>query len=313
MKSKSAYIQYFVIALLLSLIACGSSDDPSPNEIPKYNLVTPAYKYSITNWDDGWISTIKTDWVEVVKGNIKVLLHYPQAATSIGGDPQPIVNNAWDILVAPRYSNLSGYAVVSPSLDYERAYLGSGTVKENTTGQNVFVALFKKGSSGWIEFIAPNKNTFIAQFGLDPSTIDWSTNSEVWNPLRAMVNYNRFAVDAADIMSTGKWSNNFGANTFYYSMYTGLSTGMSTYSSTEEFTFTGDNTYHWEILATNSAGGSTTFAQAKSNGTFNLTDNWNINFSNIENTQRKYAVWYAAVKNGRILFIGGTPYNWTGQ
>lgn len=313
MKNKSTYIQYLIVALFFSLIACGSSDDPSPNEVQDYDLVTPSYKYSVTTWDNGWTSTIKTDWVEVVNGNIKVLLHYPQTATSIGGDPQPIMNNAWDILVAPRYSNLTGYAVVSPSLDYERAYLGSGTVKDNTSGQTVFVALFKKGSSGWIEFITPDRNTFKTQFGFDPATIDWSTNSEVWNPLRAMANYNRFAVDAGDIKSTGKWSNNFGANTFYYSMYTGLSTGMSTYNSTEEFTFMSGNTYHWEILATNSAGGSTNFAQAKSNGTYSLPDNWNISFSNIEGTQRNYQVWYAAIKGGRILFINGAPYNWTGQ
>ena len=34
----------------------------------------------LPNFDDGWNSTAKEDWVEVIKGNLKVVLHYPNKA-----------------------------------------------------------------------------------------------------------------------------------------------------------------------------------------------------------------------------------------
>lgn len=296
------------LSLLITTASCSKKDHGDNTEVR-----TPTYQFTTTNWDDGWVSNVKDNWAEVTKGTIKVLLHYPQSGTDISADPGPYFTNAWNLLSASRYSNVTGFTVVSPSLDYERAYMGFATAKENASGQTVFVALFKKGSSGWIEFITPDKNTFVAQFGLDPATVTWSTSSNVWNPFRVMANYNRFAVAGTDVESTGKWTNNFGSNTFYYSLYTGLSTGISSYSSTEEFVFTGGTGYNWQVLAANSAGGSTSFAQAKSSGSWALTDNWNMNFSNIENTARTYAVWFAAIKDGRILFINGSPYSWVGK
>lgn len=293
--------------ICLSLTACSKGGGNSGGDTIK----TPARQFTTTNWNDGWTSNVRTNWVEVVKGSVTVLLHYPQTSTSIGGDPEPIVNNAWNILVAPRYSNLRNYRVASPSLDYERACIGYGNVTD-AGNREVFVLLFKKGNSGWIEFITPDKNTFIAQFGLDPATVDWSTSSNVWGPLRIMANYNRFAVAQTDLDQTGKWSNNFANNTYYYNMYTGLG-GMTSYNSQEDFTFTGNLKYDWKLLVTNSGNGATTFTPVNSSGRFQLTDNWNILFSNIEGQPRNYPVWFAAVKNGRILFVNGNPFNWTGR
>ncbi len=292
--------------ICLSLTACSKSDNKGADTVK-----TPAYQFTTTNWNDGWTSNVRANWAEVVKGNITVLLHYPQAATQIGGDPTPIVNNAWDILVAPRYSNLRNYRVASPSLDYERAYIGYGNVTD-ANNREVFVLLFKKGNSGWIEFITPDKNTFTAQFGLDPATVDWSTSSSVWGPLRVMANYNRFAVASTDLDQTGRWSNNFANNTYYYNMYTGLG-GMSSYNSQEDFTFTGSSKYNWKLLVTNSNNGSTNFTTVNSSGRFQLTDNWNATFSDIEGRPKSYPVWFAAVKNGRVLFIDGNPFNWVGR
>src|SRR5205085_5230751 len=36
------------------------------------------FAFSTTNFDDGWVSTVHEDWVEVTKGSMKVLLHYPK-------------------------------------------------------------------------------------------------------------------------------------------------------------------------------------------------------------------------------------------
>ncbi|WP_316829250.1 hypothetical protein [Pedobacter aquatilis] len=301
------------LPVLFAFCSCKKSDASPNEENTSYEVRKPTYQFNTTNWDDGWVSQIKDNWVEVNKGSVKVILHYPQASTSIMADPEPYVNNAWDILVAKRYSNLTGYKVVSPSLDYERAYLGYGTAVDNATGKSVFLALFKKGNSGWIEMISPDKNAFVSQFGVDPATITWSSTGNIWNSMRAMSNYNRFAVAVTDIEKTGEWSNNFGSNTYYYSMYTGLGVGMSSYSSMEKFFFTGSNTYQWQIFAANSSGGVTNTVQAKSAGNFNLPNNWSTNFSNIEGSARTYLIWFAATKDGRILFINGNPFTWVGK
>lgn len=310
---KKTILATMAAAIQLASVACSKSNNEAPDNATNFEPKTPVYQYYTTNWDDGWVSTIKTDWVEVTKGSTRVLLHYPQAQTIIAADPAPLVNNAWDILVAPRYSNLKNYKVVSPSLDYERAYLGFGTVTENASGKTVFVGLFRKGNSGWIEFITADKNAFIQQFGVDPETINWSTTTDVWAKMRVMSNYNRFAVAPNDIAQTGKWTNNFGSNTYYYSMYTGLGVGMSSYSATEEFTFTGADTYQWQLFVANSGGGASNMVKVKSSGKHNLPDNWSLHFSDIEGKAVTYPVWFAAVKNGRVFFINGNPFSWVGK
>lgn len=47
------------------------------------------YAFTTTNFDDGWTSTVQENWVEVTKGTIKVLLHYPKEGTIFPADPDP--------------------------------------------------------------------------------------------------------------------------------------------------------------------------------------------------------------------------------
>ena len=84
-----------------------ASNTPSSPSSPPAGA--SGYRFSTTNFDDGWTSVAKEDWVEATKGNIKVILHYPKEGTRIPADPDPFINNAWNILVAPRYSNLRNY------------------------------------------------------------------------------------------------------------------------------------------------------------------------------------------------------------
>ena len=108
----------------------------APVNPPSNNIVSD--KFTTTNFDDGWVGVAKSDWVEVTKGQVRVLLHYPKAGTDIPGDPEPRTVNAWNILVAPRYSNLKGFKTVSPSLDFQRSYLGAGFLTDNATGRPVY-------------------------------------------------------------------------------------------------------------------------------------------------------------------------------
>lgn len=261
---------------------------------------TVAGGFTTTNFDDGWTAVAKEDWVEVTKGAIKVLLHYPKAGTIIAADPEPHVQNAWNILVAPRYSNLRGFKVASPSLDYQRGYIGAGSVTDNQTKRDVFVSLFRK-TAGWIEIITPDKNTFVQNFGFDIDNVRWDTDSAIWEPLSKLAGYNKFGVAASDL--DGEWSDRFNSNTFYTNIYTGLSAGMSSYSSSESFTFSGGRNYRWHLVATNSAGGRTAFAQGKSAGTFKVTGPWQIYFSDIEGKPKTYNSYISYIKGNKVLWM----------
>lgn len=242
-------------------------------------VVTGQFAFNTTNFDDGWTAIEQPDWVEVTKGNIKVLLHYPKEGTIFPADPEPLTNAAWNILVAPRYSNLRNYKTAYITT-YNRPYLGMGYLTENSSGKDVFVLLFRQGETGWIEFIAPDKNSFIQQFKLDPETVQWDTDSDLMNPLSFMKTYNKFAVAASDFK--GKWTSDFSGIQQLYNVYTGDYAGMHTNQSNEEFVFGAGSTYNWKLLVVNGMVGNMKFNQVKSAGKFSILNNWQVYFSDIE-------------------------------
>ena len=276
----------------------------APANPPSNNIVSD--KFTTTNFDDGWVGVAKSDWVEVTKGQVRVLLHYPKAGTDIPGDPEPRTVNAWNILVAPRYSNLKGFKTVSPSLDFQRSYLGAGFLTDNATGRPVFVSLFQK-TGGWIEVITPDKETFVQNFGFDINNVAWDTDTGIFNPLARMGNYNKFGISTSDF--DGEWTDRFAANTFYTNIYTGLSAGMSSYSSNESFAFTGFKNYSWHLVAVNSGQGRSTFAQGKSAGTFKVLNPWQISFSNIEGKPKTYSAYFSYIKGGKVLWMRNAEYS----
>lgn len=259
------------------------------------------YAYTTTSFDDGWVATEKEDWVQLTKGNINVLLHYAKEGTTIAADPEPHITNAWNILVAPRYSNLKNFKVASPSLDPQRAYLGAGDITENKTGKQVYVALFRKGSSGWVEFIAPDKNTFVKEFGADVDDIGWDASSNIWNPLLKMFNYNKFAVSAGDL--PGNWKSSSGAGIEYYNVYTGNNLGLASASSTTEFIFQQDGTYTSIYKGVDGFNGNNRYAGEKCNGKA-IVSNWQIQLTNRFNgATETFTSQFEAVKGGRILHM----------
>jgi hypothetical protein len=72
------------------------------------NAAWNGFSFTTTNFDDGWTSTIQDDWVQVSKGNIKVLIHYPnKKADTYNSVLLDGLQNAWNILVAPKYNRIS--------------------------------------------------------------------------------------------------------------------------------------------------------------------------------------------------------------
>jgi hypothetical protein len=257
-----------------------------------------SFKFNTSNFDDGWTSTEQEDWVEVVKGQIKVLIHYPKAGTIFPADPEPLTNAAWDILVAPRYGNLKNYKTAYIQTN-NRPYLGMGYATERASGKEVFVLLFRQGDTGWLEFIAPDKNSFIQQYKFDPEAIKWDSESDLLKPLVQMVNYNKFAIAASDF--SGTWTNDFTGVQQLYSVYTGNYAGMNLHQSNQEFVFGAGNSYRWELLVVSGMVGSTKYANVKSAGKFSVPNNWQIHFSKIESGPKTYNAHWSCIKGARLL------------
>ena len=119
-----------------------------------------------------------------------------------------------------------------------------------------------------------------------------------------MAGYNKFAVAASDL--PGKWSNNFASNTFYVNIYTGIDV-LSTYASTETFEF-GTTGYNWDLIVTNSSGGSTDVNQSNSSGNYTVPNDWQVYFSNIEDVEKTYDAYFTCIKGARILWLQDAKY-----
>ncbi len=266
------------------------------------------FAFSTTNFDDGWTSTVQEDWVEVKKGNIKVLLHYPKEGTVFPADPEPLTNGAWNILVAPRYKNLKNYKTTYIST-YNRPYLGMGYATELASGKNVFIVFFLQDRA-WIEFITPDKNTFIQQYKFDPETIQWDSESDLMIPLANMSRYNKFAIAASDLK--GKWTSDFtGIQQMYY-VYTGQYAGMNMNQSNEEFVFYEGNTYSWKLLVVKGMVGDAKYTEVKSSGKFEVPNNWQVKFSMIETRARTYHAYWSCIKGARLLNLLDADYPGSG-
>jgi hypothetical protein len=262
--------------------------------------VSEPFAFNTTNFDDGWTATEQVDWVQVIKGNVKILIHYPREGTIFPADPEPLTNAAWNILVAPRYSNLKNYKT-SYITTFNRPYLGMGNATENSSGKQVFILLFRQGDSGWIEFVTPDKNSFIQQFKFDPEVIQWDSDTDLLKPLLQMVGYNKFAIAASDF--TGTWTSDFNGVQQMYNVYTGNYAGMNIHQSQEEFAFTGNTGYDWKLLVVSGMVGNTKYANVKFSGQFTVVNNWQIHFSKIETSAKTYHAYWSCIKGARLLHL----------
>jgi hypothetical protein len=324
------FLTLIVLASVSMLYVSCEADSGNPDDGNNEPGVFSGYKYSTTNFNDGWTSTEHDDWVETTKGNIKVILHFPKAGTVFPASPEELTNAAWNILVAPRYSELTAYKTAYVE-DFNRPYFGMGYAKETKSGNSVFVVLFRRGA-GWIEVVTPDNNTFTQEYGFNPESIRWGqiseylggyvvdnsqgvtiqANAEVFNKLDNMAAYNKFAVAASDLNYAATWRDSYSSSTFYYDYYTGSLTGISTYSSSQWFTFKSGTSYHWELVAANTGGGGTSVVTAKGDGTFKSLNDWQLYFTDISGSPKTFDVYYSAIKGGRILWMNDAQFPGSG-
>jgi len=264
----------------------------------KTQAINSGFAFNTTNFDDGWTSTVQNDWVEVTKGGSKIFIHYPRNETTFPSDPEPLTVAVWNILVAPRYSNLKNFKTAYIST-YNRPYLGMGSATENSTGRQVFIVLYRQGETGWIEFVEASKNSFIQQYKFDPETIRWDSETDLLKPLEKMASYNKFAVAASDFKGT--WTSDFTGIQQLYNIYTGNSAGMNIHQSNQTFQFGAGNTYNWSLAAVNGTVGNTKFVSVKSFGKFSVPNNWQVRFSDMEGKPKLYDVFFTCIKGARLM------------
>jgi len=266
--------------------------------------VSSGYTFTTTNFDDGWTSTVQEDWVQVTKGNIKVLIHHPKkSADAYNSVVLDGLKNAWDVLVAPRYSRASNFEF-KPITGWQAIEFAEADVVEQATGKTVHVVLFKmnysNGTGRYLEFITPNKAVFEQEFG------PYHQTTSGWEKMENIATRNKFSVAAADLK--GKWTNDFSGSLSFVNAYTGASAGTDTHASIENFQFAAGNSYTWDIGVASGYVGSIKFQSVKSSGKFTVPSNWQVSFSNIQGRVRTYDAYFSAVKGSRILWLDGKPF-----
>jgi hypothetical protein len=275
-------------------------NQPAPSTKP----LSSKFAFNTTNFDDGWIATEQADWAQVTKGNVKVLVHYPNKnADAYNSVLMDGLKNAWDILVAPRYSSGSNFEF-KPVTGWQSIEFAEADLVEMATTQTVHVVLFKMnystGDGKYMEFITPDKKTFEQEFGA------YHQESYGWEKMEKMSGYNKFAVAASDL--NGKWTNQFSGLTQYVNASTGASAGADTHSSAQNFVFGPGNTYKWDLAVASGMVGNIKFQNVKSNGKFTMPNNWQINFSDMEGKPKTYNAYFSCIRGARILWLQDTGY-----
>lgn len=256
-----------------------------------------SFKFTTTNFDDGWTSVEQDDWVQVSKGNTAVLLHYPnKEADAYNSVLRDGLQNAWNILVAPRYSNIRNFEL-KPIQSFESISFAKADATEKSSGRNVHIVLFKKhfynGSGQYLEFVTGSKADFEREFGA------YRNEEFGWDKLVNMQKYNRFAVAAGDL--AGEWTSTDFASLSYYYVSSGGFAGATATSIANSFVFANAGNYQSDHAGASGVVGNQKFSRTVYKGKY-TTDNRKITLTNRFNGATEiYDCSFTAVKNGRIL------------
>ncbi|QEC44624.1 hypothetical protein [Pseudobacter ginsenosidimutans] len=284
-------IEHFTSSI--DLIQSGSThENNSPASHNNTNAIT-------TTWDDGWISIMQENWAEVKKGNIRVLVHYPNKnADSYNSVLKDGLQNAWNILVAPRYSGICNFAL-KPIQSFESIAFAEADGIENSTGKPVHIVLFKKyysnGNGRYLEFITPDQNSFEQEFGA------YHNDEFGWDKLSGMQFRNKFAVNPSSL--TGKWLASDYASLSYYYVSSGGFAGATATSIAHEFTFFNNGKYQSDHAGASGVVGNQKFSRQVYKGNYS-TNNWELKLTNrFQGGAETYQCYFEAVKNGQILIM----------
>lgn len=257
------------------------------------------FVFTTTNFDDGWTSVVKEDWVEVTKGGIKVLLHYPnKKADAYNSVLKEEDYTAWNTLTAPRYSNMKNFEWKSIQ-SWQSISFMEADATENASGKTVHIVLFKlhysNGSGRYLEFVTNSKAAYENEFGA------YQAVSYGWEKPAAMQYRNKFSVAANDLIGT--WTTSDYASVSYYYVNTGGLASTSTTSTADEFTFSTGNNYHSQHSGASGEVGNIKFSNQVYKGKSTVS-NWAVVLTNrFQGATENYDCYFEAIKGGRVLLM----------
>lgn len=269
-----------------------------PNSSPSQPNQTRGYTYWVTNWDDGWVSTIEEDKVVVTKGNVRVHLYYAlqhdDYSRAAGRD------FFWDTYLTKEFRILSKQYRDEAMAILKAPYI-EGTAIDPKTGKNCFLAFYVSSGSGFmfpVVAVAPDEATIRKTFP--------NAHKEYDSELPGMSRYNSFAVSLSDIV--GKWSGGSSAAMNLYNAYTGTYAGMSAVAMSDEFEFFPNGDYRSKHQGASGMVGTMSTYSLEYKGKATVS-NWEIILPNRwEGKTSTFHAWFEAVRGGRILNLQDKQY-----
>lgn len=298
-----------------NFIAAIDIKKPEAENVSQNNTVSSntgsSFFGTTTNFDDGWVSTVKEDWVEVTKGDIKVYLYYalPYNASNFSGTGVVERDYYWDHFVSKYYNiETKQYKDNGEVLTSQKPPYVEGWAVNRQTGERRFIGMRLD--------ISPNTAYITIGSAKDEAAL-WAqfpkANGGAWSPsdLSDMGGYNKFAVSENDILGT--WQDgNTSTMQWYYTAPSGYEgyAGMTVAARSATFNFnSGGNYTSIHNGATGTVGAMNTFQQ-NYKGKYTVS-NWNITATNRwEGKTESFNSWFKVIRGGRILCMdaGGMQY-----
>ena len=263
--------------------------DPFISAVPDPARTGDGYAFATSNFDDGWNSAIRNDWVEITRGDTTVLLHYGITMTDeMRVDPS---NSYWNAIAANRYQIKNLYPTNYSVIKDFPYYFVQADATEKSTGKNVFVSfrvIPKNGTAYCYEIVTPTKDSFARQF----PTMD---------KIEKLSTYNSFAIGKNDLVGT--WQAGAGAFSQYYFVSSGNYAGMNITVSNLKYVFVNGASYRTEVKAVNNR----VYASEKEIGKYTI-GNWEVNTTDQTGKLSRFSAWFEATKGGRILHLLNKKY-----
>ncbi len=264
---------------------------------PNNNSQPPSRNYGITKYtttfDDGWVATALNDYVQLQRNATEMRLFYVNKEwdDSRLNTVEP-TDHYWSKTVSPYFnvSNVQKWAGV----EYPVIYFLQADAIDKKTGKQSFVTMkiVYEGGARVIVTIAPNSPAYQQQFAHP-------------NDLNKMLNANRFAVTAQDLVGT--WISGAGGGGLEFYNSAGQFIGSNTLSQDNEFIFSSNGNYQHIYKSANLNMGSSQFAKIQYNGRFSVAGDWEITATKHYNGKTaKFASQLVAVRGGFLLVMTDT-------
>lgn len=263
------------------------------------NMNRIGYTFSISNFDDGWISQIQNDGVLVERNNCRVYLYFavPYNSDHFTGTGVMDRDYYWDNYVAKQFKITTkqykdeGEFISSLKPKYIE---GWGTYPE--TGENRFIAMTLSVAPNTAQITVasfPNEDSFRQTFP--------NANGKFTSDLTEMSRYNKFAIGINDL--AGTWQSGGSQMLQWYDGITGAYAGATMAATSATFTFSNSGTYSSiHNGATGAIGAMNTFQQ-EYKGASSIS-NWTIQLTNrYQGKTGNFDAHFQAVKGGRLLYL----------